>query len=112
MPHGYSVREAVNEGEVHTALCAATKGYGGVVRFARRVGFTHEYVQGMLYGGQRMSAKVARALGYELRWVRVEQAQAGRAKQPLCEGNRNAPEKATWPAKPGQIPARDRAASQ
>ena len=73
MPHGYSVREAVNEGEVHSALCRATAGYGGVVEFARRVGFTREYVQGMLYGPQRMSTKVAKALGYELRWVKIEQ---------------------------------------
>jgi hypothetical protein len=68
--HSYSVREAVNEGEVYTALSAATKGYGGVVRFAKRVGFTREYVQGMLYGGHRMSTRVAGALGWELRWVR------------------------------------------
>jgi hypothetical protein len=72
MPHGYSVREAVNEGEVHSALCKVTAGYGGVVKFARRVGFTREYVQGMLYGSQRMSARVARTLGYELRWVKIE----------------------------------------
>jgi len=77
MPRGYSVREAVNEGEVHSALCKATAGYGGVVKFARRVGFTREYVQGMLYGAQRMSARVARALGYELRWVKIEKKYRG-----------------------------------
>jgi hypothetical protein len=69
----YSVREAVNEHEVQAALIRATKGYGGVVRFASRVGFSRRYVQSMLYGAERMSIKVAGALGYELRWVKREE---------------------------------------
>jgi hypothetical protein len=76
MPHGYSVREAVNEQEVYLALARATAGYGNSGRFARRVGLTRQYVQGMLYQGNRISTKVARALGFELRWVRVEQAES------------------------------------
>jgi len=75
MPHGYSVREAVNESEVHQALCLATKGYGGLVRFVRRFGLCYKYVQGMLYGDRRMSVEVAGKLGYELRWVRVEKGE-------------------------------------
>ena len=69
-PGSYSVREAVNENEVQAALIRATKGYGGVVKFARQTGFTREYVGRMLYGGERMNAKVADALGYELKWVK------------------------------------------
>ena len=66
----YAVREAVNEHEVQAALLDATKGYGGVVRFAKRVGFSRHYVQMMLYSGGRISTRVAGALGWELRWVR------------------------------------------
>lgn len=74
MPRGpYSVREAVNEHEVQAALLDATKGYGGVVRFAKRVGFSRHYVQTMLYGGGRISTRVASALGFQLMWVRKEQ---------------------------------------
>ena len=69
--HGYSVREAVNEHEVYAALRAVTRGYGGVVRFARRAGLSREYVQRMLYGQMRVNALVAGKLGFELRWVRV-----------------------------------------
>ena len=72
MPHGYSVREAVNEGELYTALAKATAGYGGVVRFARKVGISRNYIQGMTIGNRRVSADVAGRLGYELRWVRKE----------------------------------------
>jgi DNA-binding phage protein len=73
-PQSYSVREAVNESEVIAALLDATKGYGGVVRFAKKVGFSRHYVQIMLYGGGRVSTRVASALGYELRWVRKDGA--------------------------------------
>jgi hypothetical protein len=72
MPHGYSVREATNENEVHAALCRATEGYGGVVRFARRLGVSRQYIHNMLYGGARISVEVARKLGFELRWVRKD----------------------------------------
>ena len=74
MPHprSHSVREAVNESEIHAALAAATKGYGGVIRFARRTRLTYEYVQMMLYGSRRVSVEVARHLGYHLRWVKYE----------------------------------------
>jgi len=77
MSPGYSTREAVNEHEVYSALVEQTKGYSGVVRFARRVGFTREYVQRMLYGGNRVSARVAGVLGWELRWVRKGAAKDG-----------------------------------
>ena len=70
MPRSYSVREAVNEQEVYSALMAATRGYGGVARFARRAGIARKSVQGMLYGGCRISVKVAGALRFELRWTR------------------------------------------
>ena len=70
MPRSHSVREAVNEQEVHDALSATTRGYGGVVRFARRVGVSREYIHGMLDGGRRVSVEVAGWLGFELRWVR------------------------------------------
>lgn len=73
-PHSYSVREAVNEHEVQAALLDATKGYGGVVRFAKRVGFSRHYVQMMLYSGGRISTRVAAALGWELKWVRKDGA--------------------------------------
>ena len=70
MPHGYSVREAVNESEVHQALAAATRGYGGVVRFARRLGVSRDYINNMLYAGTRVSTAVGDRLGWELRWVK------------------------------------------
>jgi len=70
MPHGNSVRQALNEDEVHSALCAATHGYGNTVRFARRIGVSREYIRGMIYGGRRISVEVAGLLGYELRWVK------------------------------------------
>ena len=72
MPHSYSVREAVNEGELYTALVHATKGYGGVVRFARKAGVSRNYIQGMTIGNRRISAEVAARLGYELRWTKKE----------------------------------------
>lgn len=75
MPHSYSVREAVNEAEIHQALTAATKGYGGVTRFAHRAGVTRQYVNNMLYAGARVSVAVARALGWELRWVKISDKQ-------------------------------------
>jgi len=64
------VREAVNENEVFQALAAATRGYGGVVRFARRLGVSRNYINNMLYAGTRVSTAVAQSLGWELRWVR------------------------------------------
>ena len=67
-PH--SVREAVNEHEIHSALIAATAGYGNVIRFAKRLGLSRQYVNNMLYAGTRVSTQVAAALGYELRWVK------------------------------------------
>ncbi len=70
MPRSHSVREAVNEHEVHTALRSATTGYGGVVRFARKIGVSREYLHGMLDGNRRVSAEVAGHLGFELRWVK------------------------------------------
>ena len=72
MPSGYSTRQAVNEQEVYQALRAATKGYGGVVRFARRVGLTTRYVHGMLDGNRRVSVEVAAKLGFELRWIKKD----------------------------------------
>jgi transcriptional regulator with XRE-family HTH domain len=60
----------VNEDEVYSALAAATEGYGGVVRFARRTGIGRTYVSRMLSGSQRVSVAVAGRLGFELRWVR------------------------------------------
>jgi hypothetical protein len=71
MPHSYSVREAVNEAEIHQALTAATKGYGGVIKFARRLGVSRQYVNNMLHAGARISTAVASRLGWELRWVRI-----------------------------------------
>lgn len=70
--HGraYSTRQAANEHQVYRALIEATRGYGGVVRFARRSGVSREYVHRMLDGKQRVSAEVASALGWELKWVR------------------------------------------
>jgi len=73
MPHGYSVREATNEQEVYSALVVATTGYGNLVKFARRAGLSPEHVHGMMFGQQRVSVRVGRALGFELRWVRVGQ---------------------------------------
>jgi len=70
MPHSHSVREAINEQEVHAVLAAATRGYGGVVRFARRVGISSKYVHGMLDGNRRVSVEVASKLGFDLRWVK------------------------------------------
>jgi hypothetical protein len=75
MPSSNSVRQASNEQEVYLALAAATKGYGGVVRFARRIGITREYVHGMLARNRRVSAEVAAWLGYELRWVKREKGE-------------------------------------
>lgn len=75
MPHSYSVREAVNEAEIHQALANATKGYGGVVRFARRLGVSRQYVNNMLHAGARVSVEVARRLGWELRWVKISDNQ-------------------------------------
>ena len=68
--HSYSVRQAVNEDEVYSALAAATKGYGGVVRFARKAGLARPYVAGMLSGNRRVSAEVAGHLGFDLKWVK------------------------------------------
>jgi hypothetical protein len=70
--HGYSTRQAVNEQEVYSALVAATKGYGGVVRFAGKVGVRREYVHQMISGSRRVSVEAARWLGWELRWVRKD----------------------------------------
>lgn len=70
MPRSHSVREAINENVLYAALRAATQGYGGVVRFARKVGISREYVHGMQAGNRRVSAEVAGKLGYELRWMR------------------------------------------
>jgi hypothetical protein len=75
MPHGYSVREATNEHEVYSALTRATAGYGNLVKFARRAGLSPEHVHGMMFGNQRVSVRVARALGWELRWVRVSKGE-------------------------------------
>ena len=66
----YSTRQAVNEQEVYSALCAATKGYGGVVRFAKNIGVSRGHVHGMLGVSRRVSAEVADRLGFELRWAR------------------------------------------
>ena len=82
MPHGYSVREATNENEVHAALCQATEGYGGVVKFARRLGVSRQYVNNMLYAGARISVQVAAALGFELRWVRRNPPQPNAPNKP------------------------------
>ena len=75
MPHGYSVREATNENEVYSDLVAATRGHRGAARFARRVGLTPEYIHGMLDGNRRVSAQVAKSLGWELRWVKPKRPQ-------------------------------------
>jgi hypothetical protein len=82
MPHGHSVREAINEREVHVALADTTKGYGGVVRFARRLGVSRQYVNNMLYAGTRISVQVAAALGFELRWVRRNPPQPNAPSKP------------------------------
>lgn len=74
MPRGHSVREAVNEREIYDALVAATYKHGAVVAFAHYTGIGREYLHRMLDGKQRVSAEVARRLGFELRWVRKEQA--------------------------------------
>jgi hypothetical protein len=72
MPHGYSIRQAENESELYSALAKATAGYGGVVRFARKVGVDRNYIHGMLAGSRRVSADVAGRLGYELVWRKRE----------------------------------------
>ena len=72
MPHGYSTRQAVNESELYSALVHATKGYGGVIRFARNIGVDRAYIHGMIAGNRRVSNDVAQWLGYELRWMRKD----------------------------------------
>jgi len=71
MPRGYSVRQAVNESAIYSALVHATKGYGGLVKFSRQTGVCYEYLQMMLCGSRRISVEVAGKLGWELRWVKV-----------------------------------------
>ena len=75
MPHGHFHRQAANESEVYSALVSATRGYGALGRFVERHGLCYKFVQGMLYGNRRVSAGVAQALGYELRWVRIEKGE-------------------------------------
>jgi hypothetical protein len=72
MPRSHSVREAVNEAEIYQALTEATRGYGGVTRFARRLGVSRQYINNMLYAGARISTAVGAKLGWELRWVRTQ----------------------------------------
>jgi hypothetical protein len=66
----HSTRQAQNEDELYSALVQATKGYGGLIRFARQTGIEYKYLQMMLSGGRRVSAEVAAWLGWELRWVK------------------------------------------
>jgi len=77
MPHSrpHATRQAQNEDELYSALVQATKGYGGLVRFARRTGLDYKYLQMMLSGGRRVSAEVGAWLGWELRWVRKDKGE-------------------------------------
>ena len=72
MPHfrAHSTRQAQNEDELYSELARTTRGYGGLVRFARQTGIEYKYLQMMLSRSSRVSAEVAAWLGWELRWVK------------------------------------------
>jgi len=77
----HSTRQAQNEDELYSALVRATKGYGGLVRFARQTGIEYKYLQMMLSRSSRVSAEVAAWLGWELRWVKKGEGENVRAGQ-------------------------------
>lgn len=61
--------EVFGADHVHADLYAATDGWHGVKDWADRHGFRPNTIQGMRQGERSVSARVARALGYELRVV-------------------------------------------
>jgi hypothetical protein len=67
-----SVRPA-NDHEVIAELTRRTEGYGNGKRLARELGMVPNYLRSVKSGTQMVSVRLARLLGYELRWVRVRE---------------------------------------
>ena len=61
---------AVNDDEVLADLDERTAGYGSGNKFAAELGMHPTALKSIKSGNQRMTARVAEALGWELKWVR------------------------------------------
>ena len=68
---------AVNDEELLKALDERTKGHGNTRAFAEKAGYDPSHISSIKSGCQRVSMKVATALGFELRWVRVNKEKRG-----------------------------------
>ena len=53
------------------------RGYGNGARLARELGVEAAHLRAMKSGSQAISQRVARGLGFELRWVRVGEGKGG-----------------------------------
>ena len=65
----------VNDDELLAELTRLTAEHGSGERLARRLGVESAHLRGMKSGREPVSRKVARGLGFELRWVKVKQAE-------------------------------------
>jgi hypothetical protein len=62
----------VNDDEVLEALDQCMRGYGNGERAARELGVESAHLRSMRSGHQAISLKVAKGLGFQLRWVKKE----------------------------------------
>ena len=62
----------VNDEEVLRALDIRMSGHGNGAKAARELGVESSHLRAMRSGCRGISQKIAKGLGFELRWVRVE----------------------------------------
>jgi len=70
MPRTFHPRRPVNDEEVLAVLDRRMRGYGNGKRTALDLGVDYAHLRSMRAGAEPVTAKVAKALGFELRWVR------------------------------------------
>ena len=64
----------VNDADILAEIDRRTQGRGSGERLARELGIESAHLREMKSGRRPPSRKAARGLGWDLRWVRVEQA--------------------------------------
>ena len=71
MPRTSHPRRPVNDELVLRELDRRMRGYGNGIKTATDLDTDYSHLRSMRAGNERITMKVARALGFELRWVKT-----------------------------------------
>lgn len=85
MPRTSHPRRPVNDELVLRELDRRMRGRGNGVKAATDLGTSYSHLRSMRAGSERVTMKVAKGLGFELRWVKISGARV--PKEDTCRLN-------------------------